>query len=265
MPQIALDDITVHYEAEGHDGPPLVLVPGLGGLGRSWGSMIATFGREHRVVAPDHRGTGGSSATTAGYSIEQHALDVATLLRRLGLAPAHVVGLSTGGAIGQVLALDHPDVVRTLTLASTWGRTDPFMRRQFDGRKRMLIDSGLRAGVEMNALFLFSPEFHREHPERIAAWVDASAAAPYDRDIAIARIDMVLAHDQLDRLGGIRCPVLVVSGTRDFCTPPYLSEQLARAIPGAELVTIEAGHFSYTEKPDDFHRHVAGFIARRRG
>jgi aminoacrylate hydrolase len=262
MPELALGDVTVHYEARGESGTPVVLIAGLGGLGRSWGSQIELFARDHRVVAPDHRGTGGSTRATDGYSIEQHAQDVAGLLARLGLAPAHVVGLSTGGAIGQVLALDHPHAVRTLTLASTWARVDAYFRRQFEGRKRILNDSGQRFGVEMNSLFLFSPPFHRAHPERIEAWIEASSAGPPDLGIALARIDMILAHDRLDQLGAIACPVLVVAGTRDFCTPPYFAEEIAGAIPGAQLIMLEAGHFSYAEKPDDFHQHVASFIAR---
>lgn len=262
MPEIALDDVSVHYELQGDRGSPVVLLAGLGGVGRSWGPQIGLFARDHVVVAPDHRGTGGSTRAKTGYTIAQHALDLVGLIRGLDLGPVHLVGLSTGGAIAQILALEHPQVLRTITLASTWARADAYFRRQFEGRKSILRSAGLRLGVEMNSLFLYSPEYHRAHPERVQAWIDGTSAAPYDEAIAIARIDMILAHDTLDRLGAIRCPTLVAAGMRDFCTPSYFSEELARAIPGAELAILEGGHFNYAEHPEAFHAHVGAFIQR---
>jgi len=262
LPEIAVGDITLHYEQAGERGSPVLLLTGLGGVGRSWGPQIALFARDHRVFAPDHRGAGSSTKARDGYSIERHADDIASFVSALELGPVHLVGLSTGGAIGQVLALDHRDTIATLTLASTWARGDAYFRRQMEARKRMLVDSGLRAGVEANALFLFSPEFHREHPDRIEAWVEASSSGSFNREIALARIDMVMAHDQLARLGGISCPVLIVVGKRDTCTPMYFSEELRSTIPAAEFATLEAGHFSCLEKPEEFHRCVAAFIDR---
>jgi aminoacrylate hydrolase len=260
LPDIAVNDITLHYEQTGEHGSPVLLLTGLGGVGKSWGPQLALFGRDHRVVAPDHRGTGASTAARDGYSIQRHAEDIAALVRGLGLGPVHLVGLSTGGAIGQVMALDHRDTIKTLTLCSTWARGDAYFHRQMGGRKRALVDSGLRFGTETNALFLFSPQFHREHPERIEAWVDTVVKGSFNQDIALARIDMVLAHDQLDRIGGITCPVLIVAGKSDQCTPMYLAEELHHAIPRSEFATLDAGHFSCLEKPEDFHRVVAAFI-----
>lgn len=262
MPEITVADVTLHYEQAGERGSPVLLLTGLGGVGRSWGPQLELFGRDHRVFAPDHRGAGRSTAAKDGYSIQRHAEDIASMVRALGCGPVHLVGLSTGGAIGQVMALDHKDTIATLTLASTWARVDAYFRRQMVARKRTLIDSGLRAGAEANALLLFSSEYQRNYPERIEKWVDVSSSGPYDQEIALARIDMVMAHDQLDRLGSVACPVLIVAGTRDGCTPMYFAEELRRAIPGSEFTTLEAGHFSCLEKPEDFHRCVAGFIAR---
>ena len=76
-------------------------------------------GEQHK----DNRGAGGSDAPQAGYSIRRMADDAAGLLRALGVARAHVSGQSMGSAIGQELALAHPDLVHTLQLHSTWDRT----------------------------------------------------------------------------------------------------------------------------------------------
>jgi aminoacrylate hydrolase len=262
LPEIAVGDITLHYEQAGERGSPVLLLTGLGGVGRSWGPQIEFFGRDHRVFAPDHRGAGRSTPAKNGYAIERHAEDMAGLVRGLGCGPVHVVGLSTGGAIGQVMALDHKDTVATLTLASTWARVDAYFRRQMVGRKRTLVDSGLRAGAESNALVLFSANYQRNFPDRVEKWVDVTSSGDYHQDIALARIDMVLAHDQLDRIGAIACPVLIVAGTGDGCTPMYFAEELHRTIPGSEFTTLDAGHFSCLEKPEEFHRSVAEFISR---
>lgn len=261
MPTFEDAEGVISYEDQGSAGSPVLLVTGLGGIGKAWGPQIGLFSRAHRVIVPDHPGTGGSSAPRDGYTIAQHAERMAALVRRLDVGPVHVVGSSTGGAIAQLLALDHPDVVKTATIASSWARVDDFFRREFDLRKRLLLDSGLRAAQTANVLFLFSPRFIREHPERIQAWVDAGQNGGTPRDVMIRRIDMILAHDALDRLPQIRRPVLVVVGASDFCTPSYFAEELAGAIPDAELRVLQGGHFVYLEDPDGFHDTVAGFIA----
>ncbi|QBD81078.1 hypothetical protein EPA93_35950 [Ktedonosporobacter rubrisoli] len=81
----------------------------------------------------------------------------------------------------------------------------------------------------------------REHPDRVAAWIERAAAYPIepeDGEIALKRIDMIMAHDTLLRLGEMRQPTLVLCGGQDFCTPLPLSEEIAHAIPGAELVVV---------------------------
>ena len=78
----------------------------------------------------------------------------------------------------------------------------------------------------------------------------------------IKRIDMIIAHDQLDRLGGIRKPTLVIVGEEDFCTPPYFSKELAEAIPEAELAILQGGHFFYKERPEAFYQRVREFVKK---
>jgi aminoacrylate hydrolase len=76
-------------------------------------------------VLPDHRGTGKTTRATDGYTIAQHAADMAALLRHLELGPTHLVGSSTGGAIAQGMALDHARLVRSLTMSSSFARRPP--------------------------------------------------------------------------------------------------------------------------------------------
>ena len=82
-------------------------------------------------------------------------------------------------------------------------------------------------------------------------------------EIMAERIDCIIAHDQLDRLGQITCPVLVAVARDDVVTPPYYSHQLCDAIPEAELkIFDEGGHFVYIEKPVEFNEAILEFIQR---
>src|SRR5437870_13603117 len=85
------------------------------------------------------------------------AADVLRLMDRLGIASAHVAGHSTGGAIGQVIAQDHPDRVQSLVLSATWPGPDPYFRRLFEARKQTLRASGMEAYLAGSALVLAPP------------------------------------------------------------------------------------------------------------
>ncbi|MNL78256.1 Alpha/beta hydrolase family protein [compost metagenome] len=73
---------------------------------------------------------------------------------------------------------------------------------------------------------------------------------------------MIVGHDAFDDLQSITTPTLVLVGGRDFCSPPYFSAELAERIPGAELATLDGGHFIFLEKPVLLHDAVEAFIAR---
>jgi aminoacrylate hydrolase len=263
MPHVTSDGVSIHYEVTGR-GSPVLLLAGLAGLGASWGPQIDLFARQHQVIVPDHRGTGASEHTARGMTIAQHARDMARVIEAVGCGLVHVVGSSTGGAIAQRLAIHHRERLRSATILSSIARADAFYRRQFDMRRRMLTDSGLRASTEANALFLFDPRFMRDHPERVEAWVNAAAAGPFEAEIGFARIDMIVGHDAFEELASITTPTLVLVGERDFCAPKHFSAELAERIPGAELAILEGGHFIFLEQPELLHDTIEAFIARHR-
>ena len=261
MPNVMSDGVSIHYDVKGR-GSPVLLLAGLAGVGASWGPQIELFAQGHQVIVPDHRGTGASEHTERDLTIVQHARDMARVIEAAGRGPVHVVGSSTGGAIAQLLAINHRELLRSATIVSSIARADAYYRRQFEMRRRMLTDSGLRASTEANALFLFDPKFMREHPEQVQAWVNAAAARTFEPEIGFARIDMIVGHDAFDDLPSISTPTLVLVGERDFCAPPYFSAELAERIPGAELILLDGGHFIFLEKPELLHRTIEAFIAK---
>jgi aminoacrylate hydrolase len=247
------------YETDG-EGDHVVLLSGLTGVSRSWRKLLPRFVEEFQTTVFDQPGS-GQSGPPPEFSIEHHALAIAEALRTLELGPAHIVGSSTGGAIGQVLAIDHPDVVRSVTMASSWARGDGFFEHQFRVRRQVLMSLGKEAYADASALFLYSPEYLRDNTETIARRRQLLDSGP-PPEVLAQRIDMVMAHDQLDRLGSIEKPCLVIVGSRDACTPPYFSEEIASRIPGCEHVVLQAGHSLHTEASDEFFNHVRDFITR---
>ena len=270
MPLIQTDGIAQYFDTHGEPGAtPVLLVSGLGGTGASWASQVRRFAERHFVILPDQRGTGRSARVDDGHSTPQLAADLVAVLDRLQVGPAHVVGSSTGGAIAQHIALDRPDLVASLTLSSSFARFDPYMRREFEIRRRMAAEWDRRTLMSAFALFLFSPKFTDEHPDAVESWIDRASTPPQppeDLGIALKRIDMIAAHDTLDRLGQITRPTLVLSGTHNICTTLRNSRTLANAIPGARLVTFEeAGELIEIEEPDGFFAQVSSFIDAHSG
>lgn len=264
MATLETQGISLHYELIGdRRNPPVLLIAGLGGAGSSWGEQVERFAADHCVVLPDHRGTGRTTRAKDGYSIAQHAADMAALLEHLALGPAHLVGTSTGGAIAQVMALDHAAQVRSVTMSSAFARADAYLRREFALRRKLAAEADLETVFGCYALFLFSPHYISRNPARVAAWIDRAVAQRPEREIALQRIDMILAHDVAAQLGAIRQPVCVLCGDQDFCTPLHLSQEIAQAIAGAELVVLPGGgHFIHDEQADRYFEAVRSFIAR---
>ena len=271
MTDLNTHGISLYYETFGNmTNPAVLLVSGLGGVGKSWGPQIERFAESHYVILADQRGTGQSTRAEDGYTTHQLAADTASLVEHLAVGPTHVVGSSTGGAFAQYMALNHPHTVRSLTIASSFARFDAFTRREFEVRRKMAAaDWDRHTLFSAYSLFLFSPRYTREHPDRVTAWIERAAAhptQPNDREIALKRIDMIAAHDALARLADVRQPSLVLCGDHNFCTPLPLSEEIARAVPGTEFVVFEdAGELIELEKEEEFFQIVSCFIGRHQG
>jgi aminoacrylate hydrolase len=258
MPSVAVAGVRLAYTRKG-SGVPLVLITGLSGRGREWGLQLDLFAEDFDVIVPDHPGCGDSSPAEET-TLSHHTEAIAELLRHLKVGPAHIVGSSTGGAIAQLLALDHPDVVRSISLVSSWARPDDFFRHQFAARREVLERLGSGSYATVSALFLFSPEFFRDHYAEVERWHEAASHG--DPKVMAARIDMILQHDVHDRLPRIDTPTMVLVGSADVCTPPHLSRELADAIPGATSVVMDGGHLIYKESMTEFHRVVNEFLNR---
>jgi aminoacrylate hydrolase len=240
MPKVSIGDAEIFYERTGA-GPPLLLSPGLGGVGRVFAKQIPRWARHFDVIAYDHRGTGQSTRSAIRYSVDQMAADVLGLLDALKLDRVSYLGHSTGGAIGQVLALEHPARIDRLVLSATWNRSDAYFKKCFAARKLALKAGGPKAYTEAANLALFPPWFHNERAAELAAIEAANLAAFPPTEILDSRIDAIMAFDRAADTGRIGHPTLVVVAEDDAVTPLYFSQELARRIPNARLRTLGTG------------------------
>jgi aminoacrylate hydrolase len=264
MPKVSIGDADIHYDEAGQ-GPPLLLVTGLNGVGSFWVRQVPAFSRDFRVVTHDHRGTGQSSHSRITYSVDQMADDTLRLMDRLGIERAHFVGHSTGGAIGQTIAQDHPDRLLGLVLSATWPGHDPYFRRLFEIRKQILLTSGVEAYLKSSILVLAPPAWISANDAAIATLQKQQAAEAAPVEVMASRIDAIVAFDRRDRLGAIRTPTLVIVASDDAVTPRFYSDELAARIPGAKLVVLDGGgHYAPQLQVDAYNDAVGAFLRAHR-
>jgi 3-oxoadipate enol-lactonase len=214
----------------GGDGSPVMLLHGWMASGdlnwcAAYGALIDAG---YRVLAIDHRGHGRGLQPLVPFRLADCAGDAAAVLRELDLAPALVVGYSMGGAIAQLVARDHPDVVEGLVLSGTgqhW--QDPETRRTFKAMGVLGLSLSLaprtfwRLGFRQAGL----PQNER------TVWVQAELMRHSARDIAEAGRELG-RFDSRPWLGSIQAPIAVVITTRDQVVPVRKQRELAAAARG---------------------------------
>jgi aminoacrylate hydrolase len=261
MPHVKLrDGAELYYESRG-EGPPLFLVPGLGGDGRFWDANVAGLAKHFTVVVHDHRGTARSTLSQITYSVAQMADDALQLIDALGYDKVHWCGHSTGGAMGQVLAIEHPSRIDRLVLSATWARTDAFFRRLFEVRSLVLKQLGPEAYLKSSALALNMPSWVRDHDADLAIGEAKAAETIPIPEIVLSRIAAIVAHDRHDQLQKVRSPTLAICARDDTVTPLYFTEELVRLIPDARSYVLpDGGHLFPNVHGAEFRRVMTSFL-----
>lgn len=263
MPKIAIPGGEIHYEECG-SGEALLLSSGLNGLARNWQAQLPAFSAHFRCISYDQRGTGASDRNQKSYSVDGMAEDARALLDALNIERAHFVGHSTGGAIGQTLAIVHPRRVGRLVICNSWTHRDPFFRRLFEARREMYLKGGSDLHVLFHPLWLYSHDYINSHDAEIDEEQRRARGNAPPLEVSLGRIDALLGFDRRADLGRIASPTLVIGCDNDYITPSYFSEALARAIPGASLhIARGAGHSFSKTRPDEYNRLVLDFLLGR--
>jgi aminoacrylate hydrolase len=189
------------------------------------------------------------------------ASDVLALMDHLGIERAHFLGHSTGAAIGQILAEDHPGRVLKLVLYAGWAGPDRYFALCFEARKALVQGSGIVAYHRASPLFLYPPSWISEDTQRLDALLAGFIATSPPADVLARRVDMLMSFDRRSRMQEIGAPTLVLCAEDDQLTPMHLSEELAAGIQHAKLSRLSWGaHAASQTSPTDFLDAVLEFL-----
>jgi 3-oxoadipate enol-lactonase len=240
--------IDVDYRLEGPPGAPVLVLSHAIGLSLAmWDPQMARLSRALRVVRYDHRGHGGSPVPAGPYRIDDLGRDLLHLLDRLALERVAFCGLSLGGMVGLWLAANAPERVDRLVVCGTAAR----MPRPDDyaARARLVRAQGMAAIADGVIGRWFTPGFLARRPD-VVAWSKALLLATPPEGYG-ATCEALAAMDLRDDLPRIAASTLVIAAGEDQATPPELSREIARRIPGAEVVVIpDAAHLANVEQPE---------------
>lgn len=242
------------FEIDGGErlGTPVLLIRPLGGTMTLWGPFREALAARGRVIAFDRAGAGESSDAPPFTTTRDMARDAAAVLDHLGVARAHVFGLSLGGMVATWLAADAPERVERLCLAST-PDTGLDLSRSAAERGASLAGCLFRGAGSVEACLarrILSRAFREEHPERVAQIEKLAGCASARRAELVKQVVAAALHRPGSALGRIHAPTLVLAGDRDELLGHDAQKRLAEAIAGAVLEIVpEAGHDLSLERP----------------
>jgi aminoacrylate hydrolase len=253
----------LYFEEHGPaDGPPVILSPGLGGAGAYWKPNLAALSAGHRVILYDHRGTGRSDrALPAGLQVDDMADDVELLMDGLGLERAHFIGHAAGGLVGLMLASRSPERLSSLVVVNGWTRLDPHFARCFEARLALLRDTGPRAYLRAQPIFIYPATWSSEHRNELDAELEDQLAHFQGSDNLEKRVAALQAFHLDDRLGEIRTPLLAVAAKDDVLVPWTCTPAFADRIASATVRLMEwGGHACNVTDPRAFDALVLEFL-----
>ena len=265
--------IRLHVAEAGQGGRPVILVHGFTADGEEMAGVVGPLAEQGwHAVAPDLRGHGRSARPTDpdAYSFELMAGDVVGLADDRGWDRFVLVGHSMGGAVAQILALDRPERLNGLILASTFHGPVPGITMGLVELGRWVVrEAGMTGLADATAAR------RAENPESVAAFERLQETRPGYAEESRTRLEaaspdmwMALAPrfvdqpDRLERLAGLDVPTAVIVGELD-ATMGDDCRRLAATIPGATLTVIpDAGHVPQIENPDAWWRALSEFLGR---
>jgi pimeloyl-ACP methyl ester carboxylesterase len=259
MKKIDIGGLTIAYRQAGH-GEPLVLLHGGPLDSREWRHQLDVLSDEFTVIAPDTPGCGGSSDPPDSFRQRDYADSLAAFIGAIGVERPHVLGLSFGSGLALELYRWHPEIPRTLILASAYaGWAGSLPAAVVEQRKKQVM-----------RLIGETPEtFAREWIPTL--FTDSAPATMVDE------VKTILAEfhpagqrvlftafadaDLRDVLPRIEVPTLLLYGEKDVRSPLAIAEDLHAKIPGSKLVVIPGvGHLADIEGADRFNAEVRSFL-----
>lgn len=271
--QVLVNGVDLTYLDQG-TGAPVVFVHGSFSDLRFWGPQREAIARQYRFIPLTQRYFGTTPWPDDGkhYGDTTHAADLAAFLRQINANPVHLVGISYGGVVATLVALEHPDLLRSLTvlepgLVSLLADV-PEAKPEIEERRKAFqpIVTAAKAGETVQATKL------------LFDWVNNEGAGAFDKQPETVRqmfldnartVPLALSAPRAPAvtcatLGGVKAPTLVAGGERTRRYYSLINEVLVRCIPGSRLVTVpKATHPMSIQNPAAFNEMLLQFLAQR--
>lgn len=256
----------MYYDIHG-SGEGLVLIPGFASGAWSWSWQIEEFAKIFRVITFDPRGIARSPIGEGdSVSIPSIADDIVTLLEKLGIGKAHILGISFGGFVALDFALRFPERVNRLVLASTSFGGPNHVAPSMHVLAAFASTDGLNTAERIRKYLTvaFSPEFVETNSETVDRFCDLREKNFVPREIYMQQLQAALSFNVEDRVSQIGSETLVITGDKDVVVPTQNSRNLAAAIPRSKLEIISgSGHMAFVEQASEFNRVVTGFLGSK--
>ncbi|MPZ71991.1 MAG: alpha/beta fold hydrolase [Nitriliruptorales bacterium] len=254
---IELNGVRHHYISKG-EGPPVVLVHGLGGTLHAWYGVIENLSLHHHVVALDLRGHGRSAAGNGSLSIQSLADDVRALIAALELPAVTLVGHSLGTLVAQHLAATRPELVDQLVLVGGISYFEPAAKDAYVKRAEMVEADGMDALVDDWLPGALAPRTTAHSPQLVGLLREMFLRNDPANYAATCR---ALAKAPAIRREGIGQRTLLIVGDHDRSTPIAMAEELHRDIPVSLVrVIASASHWVTLEQPDEVAAAILEFL-----
>ena len=271
MPYVTTDDgVRLYYEECG-SGTPVIFVHEYAGDHRAWETQMRHFGQRYRAITFAARGYPPSDVPNdvSSYSQARAADDIASVLTGMGIAKAHVVGLSMGGFATLHFGFRHAAKAISLVVAGCGygaekGAQDKF-RAEVDAVAAFIDSEGIRVFAEKYAYGPTRVQFENKDPRGFAEFKqqlsEHSAIGARNTQLGVQK-ERPSLYDLIDRMKALTVPTLVLTGDEDWpCLQPALL--MKQTIPTAALsVMPNCGHTINIEDPDQFNRLVGEFIVQ---
>jgi pimeloyl-ACP methyl ester carboxylesterase len=248
----------IYWDEQGQ-GPPLLLIIGLGYASALWHRTRPVLAQRYSTIAFDNRGVGLSDVPPGPYSIATMASDAAAVLDAAGVSSAHVFGISMGGMIAQEFALQYPARTRSLILGCTAAGGPSAVRAESKVTDvlfaRDMTPEQAREAILPYIYDAATPREKIDEDTRVRErWLPTPAGY-------MAQLQAILAWEGYSRIAQITAPTLVIHGKSDALVPPGNGELIAGRIPGATLILLEhASHLFLTDQTEQAHQAILEFL-----
>ncbi len=243
-------------------GPLVLLLHGVGGDRLLWNGVAKELSSEFRVIVPDLRGHGRTSAPSgAGFALDDLLGDVLHLLDEKSAGPVHWVGFSAGAFLALRAALDHPDRVRSLILVSGAAYLDSHSKAVMERWWSTSQEEGAEGLAVRLLKDLYYPDWVEAHLEVVDQMHEEVPRRAYGPAVAWGKA--LTGLDERNRIPTIRRPTLIVQAMDDQVVDASHGRILRQSIPGSTIrIFAQTGHLIPIERPTELAQAIADHVRR---